>query len=276
MKYKNFKELVISNVPDNPIPGQWQGKGDPRNHILGNPTTKQEKLALINRYSLLPNVPPIDDTLHLHQYAHHLNSSQIMCYNFFRPLMERLHGGMCRPKQSLMNLLVMEIDQELESQSAVCDFEYIDGSKENTNFDFYFRNSQAEVFFEIKYTEEWFAKKSSAKDPHKQYSSVYKPMIDKAKDIFVDGTINEEDFNTKYYQLARNAIRATSREKHVFFICPNKNENLVKQFQEFSRKCLTDEGRKRVRLLTWEDIVQHATDLGINVTDFKNRYLAFF
>ena len=275
MKYEEFKKKVIDNMPENPIPGLWQGKGAPRKHILGNPSPPKEQADVISKYSLLPNVPLIyRATIHLHQYAHHLNSSQIMCYNFFRPMIEGFDGTMYHPKDDLIKLFGMEVDEELEHKNAVCNFEYIDKSKDNTNFDFYFKSNQIEVFCEIKYTEERF-KPSSAKDPHERFESVYKPMIDKAKDIFANGSISESVFNTKYYQLARNAIRATSSGKHVFFIYPSANENLKNQFQQFSTECLTDEGRKRVKLITWEDIVQYARSLGIDINAFKNRYFVF-
>ena len=274
MKYEEFKKKVIDNMPENPIPGLWQGKGAPRKHILGNPSSPKEQADVINKYSLLPNVPLVDsDTIHLHQYAHHLNSSQIMCYNFFRPMIEGFDGTMYHPKDDLIKLFGMEVDEELEHKNSVCNFEYIDKSKDNTNFDFYFKSNQIEVFCEIKYTEERF-KPSSAKDPHERFESVYKPMIDKAKDIFANGSISESVFNTKYYQLARNAIRATSSGKHVFFICPRSNENLMNQFDQFS-KCLTDEGRKRVKLITWGEIVLDAYRLGIDINAFNNRYFVF-
>ena len=276
MNYTEFKQLVMNNMPENPIPGLWQKKGQPRTHILGNPSTPEEKAELINKYSLLPNVPPIDcHTIHLHQYAHHLNSSQIMCYNFFRPLIDYDDEiKMYRPKDSLLLLKLIEkiLNHKIDSHSAECNFEYIDDKKEKTNFDFYFRQGDIEVFFEIKYTEEEFSRKSSAKNPHEQYESIYKPMIEKAKDIFIGGAINEKDFNTKYYQLARNAIRAISAEKHAFFVCPENHDKLVQQFNEF-KSCLTDDGKKRVRLIYWEDIVRDAKEIGIDVTSFKNRYL---
>lgn len=276
MKYKEFKKIVIDNMPENPIPGLWQGKGAPRKHILGKPSSPKERADLINKYSLLPSVPLIDsDTIHLHHCAHHLNSSQIMYYNFFRPMIEGFDGVMYHPKEALIKLLEKKVGAELEQENSVCNFEYIDKSKDNTNFDFYFKSNRIEVFCEIKYTEERFAKSSSAKDPHERFDSVYKPMIDKAKDIFANGSISESDFNTKYYQLARNAIRATSSDKHVFFIYPRANKNLRKQFRQFSTECLTDEGRKRVKLITWEEIVQDAYRLGIDINAFNNRYLVF-
>jgi hypothetical protein len=276
MNYKEFNQLVINNMPENPIPGLWQQKGQLRTHILGNPSTSEQKAELINKYSLLPNVPSIDcNTIHLHQYAHHLNSSQIMCYNFFRPLIESYDGKMYKPKDSLLNLIGMEIDQEIEPHGAVCNFEYIDDSAENTNFDFYFKKEDVEVFFEIKYTEREFSQKSSAKDPHAQYESIYKPMIENTKELFIGETISEQDFNNEYYQLARNSIRATSADKHVFFVCPKEHEELINQFVEFSDKYLTEKGKERIKLITWEDLVQDAYRLGINVNEFANRYLAF-
>lgn len=277
MNYEEFKKIVIDNMPENPIPGLWQGKGAPRKHILGNPSSPKERADLINKYSLLPNVPLVDsDTIHLHHCAHHLNSSQIMCYNFSRPMIEGFDGVMYHPKETLIKLLEKKVGAELEQKNSVCNFEYIDKSKDKTNFDFYFKSNRIEVFCEIKYTEERFAKSSSAKDPHKRFKSVYKPMIDKAKDIFVNGFISESDFNTKYYQLARNAIRATSSDKKVFFICPRANENLMKQFTQFETECLTDTGRERVKLITWEDIVKDVSCLGIDIDAFNNRYLVFF
>ena len=276
MNYKEFNQLVINNMPENPIPGLWQQKGQLRTHILGNPSTSEQKAELINKYSLLPNVPSIDcNTIHLHQYAHHLNSSQIMCYNFFRPLIESYDGKMYKPKDSLLNLIGMEIDQEIEPHGAVCNFEYIDDSAENTNFDFYFKKEDVEVFFEIKYTEREFSQKSSAKDPHAQYESIYKPMIENTKELFIGETISEQDFNNEYYQLARNSIRATSADKHVFFVCPKEHEELINQFVEFSDKYLTEKGKERIKLITWEDLVQDAYRLGINVNEFANRYLDF-
>ena len=276
MKYSDFKKLVMNNMPENPIPGLWQKKGEPRNHILGNPSSTEEKVELINKFSLLPGVPHINGKkIHLHQYAHHLNSSQIMCYNFFRPLIENFDGKMYRPKESLLNLIGKEIEQKVESQGAVCAFEYIDDSPENTNFDFYFTNGYIELFFEIKYTEKEFSRCTKARNPHNQYEKVYKPMLERAKDIFINGTICENDFNTNYYQLARNAMRATSDDKHVFFVCPKEHEKLINQFADFSAKCLTEKGKERVKLITWEEIVHDAGNLGISVTEFENRYLAF-
>lgn len=283
MKYSEFKQKVLNHMMDEvehmyekPEPGLWQGKGEPKDYILGNPKSSKERAELVNKYALLPRVNQIDyKSFHLHQYAHHLNSSQIMCYNFFRPLMDEFVDKMYKPKECLAKLVGKEMEEDINSHEAVCNFEYIDDSKENTNFDFYFRKGQTEVFFEIKYTEEVFAKSSSSSNPHEQYEEVYKPMIEDAKDIFKGGTISEENLNTKYYQLARNAMRATTKDKHVFFIIPQEREDLKSQFEQFSAECLTEEGKRRVALIYWENLVENARNIGIDVDEFSKRYLDF-
>lgn len=290
MKYSDFKQKVIVHMEDvvvhmseKPEPGLWQRKGDPKDYILGNPKSKKERAELVNKYALLSRVKQIEQidykSFHLHPYAHHMNSSQIMCYNFFRPMMDEFDGKikMYKAKECLVKLIDEKIGEKLDSHVAVCNFEHVDDSKENTNFDFYFKKGDTEVFFEIKYTEKAFAKKvsRSSKNPHKQYEQVYMPMIDEAKDIFIDGTIIEEAFNMKYYQLGRNAIRATTKNKHVFFVCSKEREDLIKQFEQFTEECLTEEGKHRVRLIYWEELVKEAQSLGINVDDFNKRYLDF-
>jgi len=280
MKYSEYKQHILQGLVkqiDNPCPGSWHGK-EAYPHIIGNPkSNSQEQIDIINKYLLLPNVPKIDKTIHLHQCAHHLNSSQIMCYNFFRPLMKEYDAKtkMFKPTDKLVDFIGKLIDTPIETTSSVCTFEYIPKGKERTNFDFYFRNGDIEVFFEIKYTEEEFSKSSSAKNPFKQYAEIYKELIAKCKDVFVNGGISEEDMNRKYYQLVRNSIRATSNDKHVFFVCPQAHEDLRIQFHNFSEQCLTDYGRNQVRLITWEDMLQDAHRLGIGINDFNQRYLAF-
>lgn len=280
MKYDEYEQHILQRLVeqiDNPCPGTWQGKGHYA-HIIGNPASNsQEQIDIINKYILLPNVPEIDNNIHLHQCAHHLNSSQIMCYNFFRPLMKEYDAQtkMYKPADKLVDLIGMLIDTPIDTIGSVCTFEYIPKGKEHTNFDFYFRNGDIEVFFEIKYTEREFSKGSSSKSPSKQYAEIYKELIANCKDVFVKEGLSEEDVNRKYYQLVRNSIRATSNDKHVFFVCPQAHENLISQFDAFSTHCLTDHGRNQVRLITWEDLVQAASRLSINVNDFNRRYLTF-
>lgn len=120
----NFRQIVLNRLEEqieNPNPGFWRGKG-PYNHIIGNPKSKsQEQIDIINKHILLPNVPKIEHDIHLHTNAHHLNSSQIMCYNFFRPMMNEKYI----PNDKLVDLISSLIDTPIEKTGALCAFEYI-------------------------------------------------------------------------------------------------------------------------------------------------------
>lgn len=100
-------------------------------------------------------------------------------------------------------------------------------------------------------------------------------MIEDAKEIFKKGAISEENLYTKYNQLARNAMRATTKNRHVFFVIPQEREDLKRQFEQFSNECLTEEGKRRVRLLYWEAIVGDARSIGVDVDEFSKHYLDF-
>lgn len=92
-----------------------------KKHILGNPKTQIEKVDIINKYSILPNVMPIDsETLHLHTHAHHLNSSQIMCYNFFRPIIGEYDKSIKMYQNSeLLSLLIERLIKNQYQQITV-------------------------------------------------------------------------------------------------------------------------------------------------------------
>ena len=278
MDYKEYKNKIIQNMPDFNYHGMW--KGSIKKHILGNPKTQIEKVDIINKYSILPNVMPIDsETLHLHTHAHHLNSSQIMCYNFFRPIIGEYDKSIKMYQNSeLLSLLIERLIKKPistnNSHDCYCNFEYIESSKENTNFDFYFKSTNTEVFFEIKYSEQYFSRKSSSKKASEQYEKVYRPMINNAKDMINIEAINEYNFNNKYYQLFRNAIRA-NRNRYVLFVCPKAHNFLINQFNDFSDNFLSKDGKERIMLITWEKIIEVAKTLNIRTEYFEKRYLEF-
>ena len=51
--------------------------------------------------------------------------------------------------------------------------------------------------------------------------------------------------------------------------------NVTLFYRTLSGMILTEKGKERIKLITWEDIVQDAYRLGRNVNEFANRYLAF-
>ena len=277
MKYDKFRSIVLEKIVhefDNPEPGLFRGHG-PYDHIISNPNSTDRE-RIVNEYLLLPDVPKIQGEIKLHPDAHHMNSSQIMCYNFFRPLLSEYDKNEkeYKPSDALVDLVGKIIDTPLENKNSSCKFEYIQPNTDTTNFDFYLKCGDVEVFFEIKYTEKEFAKKKITPESELQYEKVYKPMISKAEHIFKDKVISASDF-LKNFQLLRNAIRAIDNNKYVVFICPRAHDNLVNQYNKFKEQFLSPKGEEHVKLVTWESLLTAAEELSINQGEFCKRDISF-
>ena len=277
MKYDKFRSTVLEKIVrefDNPDPGLFRGHG-PYDHIISNPKDSKDRERIVNEYLLLPDVPKIQGEIKLHPDAHHMNSSQIMCYNFFRPLLSEYDKNEkeYKPSDALVDLVGKIIDTPLENKNSSCKFEYIQPNTDTTNFDFYLKCGDVEVFFEIKYTEKEFAKKKVTPDSELQYEKVYKPMISKAEHIFKDKTISASDF-LKNFQLLRNAIRAIDNNKYVVFICPRAHDNLVNQYNKFKEQFLSPKGEEHVKLVTWESLLTAAENILISQGEFCKRYIS--
>lgn len=277
MKYDKFISTVLEKIVhefENPDPGLHRGIG-PYDHIISNPKDSKDRERIVNEYLLLPDVPKIQGEIKLHPDAHHMNSSQIMCYNFFRPLLKEYNKNKkdYKPSDELVDLVGKIIDTPLENKNSSCKFEYIQPNTDTTNFDFYLKCGDVEVFFEIKYTEKEFAKKKITPESELQYEKVYKPMISKAEHIFKDKVISASDF-LKNFQLLRNAIRAIDNNKYVVFICPRAHDNLVNQYNKFKEQFLSPKGEEHVKLVTWESLLTAAENILISQGEFCKRYIS--
>ena len=277
MKYDKFISTVLEKIVhefENPDPGLFRGHG-PYDHIISNPKDSKDRERIVNEYLLLPDVPKIQGEMKLHPDAHHMNSSQIMCYNFFGPLLKEYNKNKkdYKPSDELVDLVGKIIDTPLENKNSSCKFEYIQPNTDTTNFDFYLKCGDVEVFFEIKYTEKEFAKKKVTPDSELQYEKVYKPMISKAEHIFKDKVISASDF-LKNFQLLRNAIRAIDNNKYVVFICPRAHDNLVNQYNKFKEQFLSPKGEEHVKLVTWESLLTAAENILISQGEFCKRYIS--
>lgn len=277
MKYDKFISTVLEKIVhefENPNPGLHRGIG-PYDHIISNPKDSKDRERIVNEYLLLPDVPKIQGEIKLHPDAHHMNSSQIMCYNFFRSLLSEYDKNEkeYKPSDALVDLVGKIIDTPLENKNSSCKFEYIQPNTDTTNFDFYLKCGDVEVFFEIKYTEKEFAKKKVTPDSELQYEKVYKPMISKAEHIFKDKNISASDF-LKNFQLLRNAIRAIDNNKYVVFICPRAHDNLVNQYNKFKEQFLSPKGEEHVKLVTWESLLTAAENILISQGEFCKRYIS--
>ena len=227
--------------------GLWREK--PYCHILFVEDDKQNEAIKKN---LLKRVKA-DMLKKPHADAHHLNSSQILCYNFFRPLITN-EGKATAELVSLLGKYGVAI-----TKNATCQFEYTDKIIEDgTQFDFYIKDGEIEVFFEIKYTENCFKRASSSDSAKRQYMNWYEEQF-KQQQCLKEIPANIDDFisnYTQYYQLYRNAIRITDKNKHLILLYPKNNTAVNKEATTFLENKIREEYRGNIHILHWEDIVK--------------------
>ena len=192
------------------------------------------------------------DYYRLHTYAHHLSSSQILCYNFFRPLINERH-----PNNELCQIFT---NQGITiSEKANCQFEY-GGYKlfpnEGTEYDFHIMdcNFNTEIFIEVKYTEDCFASAKKDEKHREKFKKVYKNMITSCA-CLKNKEIEEEEFLNNY-QLFRNVLRITDKSKYTVFIFPKENEELLNEYNQFEETYINEQYANNVKAWYWEDLMK--------------------
>jgi hypothetical protein len=225
--------------------------------LIGN--GKKAICDAIERYHVLTNNVTIKGTglikdADIHRYAHHLNSSQILCYNYFCLHTDLL--GKLLSKYKLSEILEKNLGINI-SDSAVYEFEYKDDKSEGTSFDFHIKDDKLEIFFEIKYTENGFGKATDDDKHRNKFEEIYKTYLHKQK-VCREEVIFEQ-FRTNY-QLFRNVIRVTGKNKYVVFIYPKGNVSCDNQFKEFEQGFLTGELKDNVKRIYWEDLITKDSD----------------
>ena len=242
---------------DLPVDGTYNFKGkiNHYDHILSY--TKGKKIETIEKYNLLPEGTrkiTFDGFIpanKIHRFAHHLNSSQVLCYNFFRPMVKDDHT----PEQKLIELLK---EQGIAiSENAKCCFEY-DGYadyKEGTEYDFYIfdKEKEIQVYFEIKYAENGFGGAKRDNRHKEKYDNTYRKMLKECQ-CLKSQDVTFEEF-CKNYQLYRNVLRLTKRNHYSIFITSKGNMTTNKQLDEFLKN-INEPYRKNVIALYWEDLIE--------------------
>lgn len=249
-----------------PIGGTYNYRGTivAHDHIL-KIEDGQTQCEVVKKYNVLEGIDCDLLTTKLHSDAHHLNSSQILCYNFFRPLIDSANGS---PKlvEKLQNF---GVDIATISE---CEFEYKD-EIDGTEFDFYAKGKNSKgadinVFIEVKYTEvslrysKAFSPKTQAIYERK-YNDVYTKMFAAQRCLKKKPSYNE--FYT-CYQCFRNVLRVENENTYSIFLYPSKNE-IAKKFCEFKDFLADSEENKlygsNVLFVNWydKDIVDRNSEL---------------
>jgi len=241
-----------------PVGGDFQGKETRwKNLILIY--HESNKPEIIEKYNLLNGLKlDFDFSKKLHRFAHHLSSSQILCYNYFRPTIDK--NG--HPYKKLID--VFKNRNIYFSQNAVCQFEYGGYAlfpMEGTEYDFHIKDKETEVFIEVKYTEIAFGKANKnrkSKDQQnydEKFERIYCPMI-KSCACLKDKQKIDLDVFLKNYQLFRNVLRITDKSKYTVFIFPYQHTKLRKEYEQFKKDFINNEYSNNVIAIYWEDLMK--------------------
>lgn len=198
------------------------------------------------------------------QYAHHLNSSQIVCYEFFRPMLNADRTAKEILKRFLTERSISEHKGVLMGR-----FEYLPNPDEYTNFDFYLEGNDVRVYFEIKYTENGFGKCDKDQTHKDKFETIYKPMIATCGCLSKEPTFDEF---CKYYQLFRNVLRVTKQDgikEYSIFLYPQENTIAEKHFDEFVTEFISGDLASHVVRIHWEECAEYMSET------FKNKYFFY-
>lgn len=252
--YDQFKEAVIQHLGSYNQGPDGVFKTKKYKHILHIPSDSTQKEVIEN--ILQKDRVEIDLFEKPQLYAHHLNSSQIVCYEFFRPLLNK-----DRSVKAMLKHFLTDNHIENEGLALTGRFEYIPNQEEYTNFDFYLEEGSLRIYFEIKYTERGFSGCEKDKSHQDKFDSVYKSMIEKCGCI---GHVPSFDEFCKYYQLFRNVLRVTKEngeQEYAVFLFPKENSIVEKHFVEFKKKYVSGALSNHVICIHWEDCTRYMSDM---------------
>lgn len=268
MNYSEFKhsaQIHLSNWIRNINPDIEAGKYKSKDgycHILPlDGTTKDKKEAIIkaiNRYHVLTDDVEFNEKVfpkeELHHLAHHLTSSQILCYNFFSLFLREKYDSRKMPITTELREWLRALLPDIRplSETCGCEFEY-KFEEDGTSVDFCIHDDTTKILFEIKYTEYGFGKAKQDDYHETKFQKIYKDLLRKQDTI--DKDVKSKDF-FKNYQLFRNAIR-TNANTYFVVIYPEGNTLCHKEYEDFKSKWPVHP--ERIKSITWEKAFKHKT-----------------
>lgn len=263
--FEKYKTEQFANVKN----GYW--KNAEKGHVFPK---DEENFNLLQLYrdTLSNYLISNQRILKKHIYFHHLNSSQVMCLNFFFPFQEE------KKLDLILNVIGFKNEEVVYDN---CCFEKPSEIETNstkkyrpTYFDYYIETkSGKKIFFEIKYTEQSFAKAKSDDIHTTKYAEVYENKLSSIK----EGYCNEKSF-LENYQIMRNVI-CISNNSYVVFLYPNGNKKIKSQAEIAKQEIIKDEFKDNLITITWESLISLintntiSSNLQTQLKDFKEKYL---
>jgi hypothetical protein len=205
----------------------------------------------------------------LHQYFHHLTSSQGMCLNFFYPFFKERKLSIVLNSLGVSNLIS---DNDIDYSDVAFEQESsIDNDKQATSFDFYLSLLNGQKFyFEIKYTETGFGSKEVDEKSTKRFEEVYKKP---ANNVLIRD-FQDPKISLQNYQIMRNLIHL-GQDSFVIFIYPKGNTVVGEQGKLAKSSFLRKEYKNNLIVETWESLVKAVSEQP-SLPDRLTRQIASF
>jgi len=258
-----YRESVLGLPPGTFI---YRGRAVSRGHILPRKYARRNILDPYRDQFLASEFGKIK----LHQYFHHLNSSQALCINVLFPaLAEGKHSA-------LITALGVPIKQpfrprfESESKAEV--------AKRRTSFDFHLSSKDEDVFVEVKYTEDGFGAANDDEEHRQKFADTYVPLLNMSP--FLTRACHDRTFFLKNYQVLRNLVHITAKS-HVIFLFPKANGVVAEQAAQARDNFLTKQGKQRLHILFLEELLSQlieacgAHTLARHYHAVQEKYLGF-
>jgi len=186
----------------------------------------------------------------LHQFFHHLNSSQALCINLFYPLIAENDLGFFLKFLGMASEVASRAIFEKESE--------IEVAARRTSFDFCVQLAAAQkIFVEVKYTEDGFARAKSDDEHRRKFREIYLPLVENSE--FLAPECQEETVFLRHYQVLRNLVHI-SHTDHVVLLFPSANTVVAEEAAYAKEQFLTDAGRERFSLVFLDEFVSFLED----------------
>lgn len=259
--YNNFKKSVLGHLeqflPKEGKPGFFNGKGH-YPHIVEVPGKSQ--MEVIERILLSDGIEDVAEFRKPQRYAHHLNSSQVVCYEFFRPLLSSQEGKLVIKDEEMQRVLNVMGIPFAPFVGATAEFEKEFDDREGTNFDFYMESPDGEshIYVEVKYTEQGFGTCENNKSHRNKFKNTYLDLIENSVCLNETAkrmrTTSDFPIMRKHYQLFRNSLRVRNENDYVVFLYPKANTIAEYQFKHFKEEFISKEMTAHVLGVHWEDL----------------------
>jgi len=209
----------------------------------------------------------VHDSIRLHQYFHHLNSSQAFALNFFYPYFTA--GG--------PDARALSASLGIDANVSDWEFEGVPDEKEGTNVDVMWHTpAGAQVFCEVKLSETGFGTAKNDARHKKKLAEIYNPRL---KPLVSSHLLEGKRFFENYQILRNIALLASNDGDQLVILAPRENESLYPSLNKVLAK-VEPAIRRRISIAYIEDCLRTlrdnpslSLDLRVHTAKIQEKYV---